>query len=77
MKLKLKYSVLFILVCFLFFGVIKPTYSQEVISNKEVNFLNSQIDSRKKEIDRIKEQREKYADEIERIQGEQASLKNQ
>ncbi|MCD4694433.1 peptidoglycan DD-metalloendopeptidase family protein [bacterium] len=77
MRLKLKYSVLFVLICFLSFGFIRAVYSQEVISNKEIDFLNSEINSKKNEIDKIKQEREKYSEEIERIQGEQASLKNQ
>lgn len=62
----------------LVFGVARSSYgSNNSNSNREVDFLNEQIQSKKEEIEEIKEEREKYSQKIDRLQNQKASLKNQ
>src|SRR6056297_835407 len=65
-----------ILMFVLVFGMAKSSYGSNS-SNREVDYLNEQIQAKKEEIEEMKEQREKYSQKIDRLQNQKASLRNQ
>jgi len=67
---------LFVLGIFLSSSVFVYGQNEEAV-NEEIRGINSQIQAKKKELENIQEQQEKYSQSIKQKQKEQASLKNQ